>query len=215
MTIKPYFTVKSLSVYAAVVLFITSVTGNIASGLGIGLMIGTTFMGYPFALGEKCGMDILYVTLSVNRKTVVLRRYIFTLALNACFALTVSALSVFGVIAGRALGLGQQTSGTFVIALALAALFTVVQAAQLPVLFRFGYSKAKFFGLIPFCVIMAAYSGIMSLAKSGNVWQTLAAIAAFISDNRETVSAVLILAVLIIVFVSYNVSLAFYKKREF
>jgi hypothetical protein len=53
MTIKPYFTAKNLLIYAAVALFLTAVSGNISSGIGVGLMIGTAFVGYPFALCEK------------------------------------------------------------------------------------------------------------------------------------------------------------------
>ena len=81
-TIKPYFTFKSILIYAVIAVFLSITSINIFSAVGFGLMMGTMFIGYPFAIGEKSNMDALYATLSVNRKTVVIGRYAFTLILN-------------------------------------------------------------------------------------------------------------------------------------
>jgi len=78
-TVKPYFTVKNLLLYGAVVLFLTIMSADISAGLGIGMMFATMHTGYPFIAGEKCNMDALYITLSAGKKTVVLGRYIFSL----------------------------------------------------------------------------------------------------------------------------------------
>ena len=57
MTIKPYLSKKNLLIFGCIMIFLTAMSGNVASGLGVGMMMGTIYLGYPFALGEKNNMD--------------------------------------------------------------------------------------------------------------------------------------------------------------
>jgi hypothetical protein len=196
-------------------IFLTSVSRSVSSGIGIGLMLGTVFTGYPFALCEKSNMDALYATLSLSRKTIVTGRYIFVAALNAGMILFASVVSSAGIFISRTFDIGERTGGTFLISLSLALMFGVVQSMQLPLLFKFGYSKAKFFGLIPFCAIMGAYSAITAISKEGGFFETAAAIAAFLTKNNVVAAATVVLVLCLILYISYNLALRFYKKREF
>lgn len=215
MTVKPYFTIKNLLIYAAVALFLSVVSGNIASGIGIGMMLGTMFVGYPFAIGEKSNLDALYAILSVNRKTVVLGRYIFALALNACAVLFSFAFSAAGLFAVKISGSSADSADPLWSVISLSAVFVIIQVTQLPIFFRFGYSKARSINLLPFCFFMAAAAALMALGKAGGFSDGLSEYFSALLNASEIIITLSVLTLILVIFVSYSLSLSFYKKREF
>lgn len=211
MTVKPYFTMKTMLIYAVVALFLTAVSENISSGMGVGMMLGTMFMGYPFALGEKSNMDALYATLSVSRKNVVLGRYVFALLLNVCTILFSFGLGMAGLLATKVFGLTIGVGGTFAVVIALSSLFIIIQSIQLPLYFKLGYSKAKFLSIIPFAALMISYLSILTLQ---NISSGLSSFLTSVMDSGMAIPLLFVL-LLLIIFVSYRISLVFYEKREF
>jgi hypothetical protein len=191
-------------------------SGTAQMSVGVGFMLGTLFVSYPFAIGEKNGLDALYVTLSVNRKTVVLGRYLFVLALNLCAVLGSFVCASFGLFAARSAGLFESGWGggdSFSLIAAFVSLMIVIQIIQLPIFFKVGYTKAKFLSIVPFAALMAGFSAFQRIAKGGGV-DGLSGFLAAVSENKFAVplaTTVLVLAVC----VSYRLSLAFYKKRGF
>ena len=217
VTIRPYFMAKNLLIYAAVAVFMSIVSGSIASGAMIGVMYGMMFMGYPFALGEKGNLDALYTTLSLDRKTVVTGRYIFTLALNLCTIIAAFALSAIGVISASFIsgspGYGGITVEALWLLIAVAAAFFVMQSMLLPVYFKLGYTKAKFFTIVPFVALMAGYGAISAIAKDSDIISRI--VESINAMNSGLLAVCAVLALCFVVFISYRLSLAFYRKREF
>jgi hypothetical protein len=215
ITIKPYFTVKNLMIYGIVALFLIISSSGPASSIGVGFIIamGSMFVGYPFALGEKNGMDTLYATLSLSRKNVVLGRYLFTLTLNLCTVLLSLVLAVIGILVTRTSGFIETAVETLLASIVFAAMFLVIQAVQLPLYFKLGYSKAKFFSMIPFVVVMAGFGVFYSLAEDSEAFNRVFGF--FNTMNSFWFIACVVLALLLVVFASYSLSLSFYRKREF
>lgn len=211
LTIKPYFTVMTVLIYVVVALFLTTFSGNISTAMGVGMMLGTLFLGYPFALGEKSSMDVLYATLALKRGTVVSGRYLFALLLNACAVLFSVALGAVGLFAARELGVAVEADGAIETVIALSALFIFVQAIQLPLYFKLGYSKAKFLSLLPFVVIMVGFFLLLILQNSGSIPAGFMVSAL----SGEAVALFLLVAVVLVVCASYFLSRAFYERREF
>jgi len=211
MTVKPYFTARNLLLYALIAVFVTTVSGNIASGMGVGMMLGTMLIGYPFALGEKCNMDALYPTLSINRKSVVLGRYLYTLTLNICAVLVCVAIAAAGIYLAKLLNFAVSGESPTAIVIVLSAMFIFIQSIQLPIYFKYGYSKAKIFSLIPMGAIMICYIVIISMGNAGG-W--LSAFLIFVFDGAAF-GYVATAAMLAIAVVSYKMSVRFYMKREF
>lgn len=213
ITVKPYFTAKNLLIFAAVAVFLTTMSGNIGAGMGVGIMLGTLFISYPFAVGEKSNMDVLYATLSINRKTVVAGRYLFAFSLNLCAVLMSMVLAAVGIIISGNFGLIMGTGEILLAGLLLAAVFIVIQALQLPFFFKMGYTKAKFFSLVPFVALMSGYLAFMSASKDNG----------FVSRIEEALErltggaliALVVPALFLVCYCSYRLSLLFYKKREF
>ena len=217
VTIRPYFTAKSLLMYAAVAVFMSVVSGGIASGAMIGVMFGTIFMGYPFALGEKSNLDALYATLSLSRKAVVLGRYLFTLVINLCVVVIALALSAVGVtissVISESTEYGIITAEALWILVAVAAAFIILQSLMLPVYFKLGYTKAKFFTMVPFVALMIGNVAVSSFAKDSDIISRIIESISAMNSGLLAVCAVLVLC--FVVFISYRLSLAFYRKREF
>ena len=217
ITIKPYFTKKNLLLFAAVIIYMSIVSGTIISGAMIGVMFGTIFMSYPFALGEKGNLDELYATLSLSRKTVVAGRYLFTLVLNLCVVIIVFAFTAIGVTIGSLIsessGHGEITAEALWLLAAVVAIFMVMQSMMLPMYFKLGYTKGKIFNLVPFVALSAGSMAFSSIARSnGGINRIVGFINAM---NGEMLGVCAVLALGFVVCVSYLLSLSFYRKREF
>ena len=214
VTIKPYFTAKNMLIYVALAVYMAIFSKSITSSIGIGLMLATMNIGYPFALGEKCNIDALYATLGADRKTVVKGRYLFSLLLNVCAIVFVTAFSLIVLAAtssfGGFEGLLAESLGA---SLALSTLFIFVQSIQIPIFFKFGYAKAKILSILPY-FLLSAFVAFFALNVQGSGMPRLHVfVQSFLSNGHVVVAAIVALLVAA-VFVSYRLSLAFYSKRE-
>jgi len=216
MTVKPYFTIKNLLIYVALAVYMAIMSRNIGTAIGIGLMIATLNIGYPFALGEKSNMDALYATLGADRKTIVKGRYVFSLLLNVCAIVFVTVFSLIALTFTSFFGSSEwvlvESLGA---TMAIASLFMIVQSIQIMMFFKLGYAKAKFFSILPFFFISAfvAYL-VMSTRGSGMPEGVNAFIQSFVSNGLAIATATIALLA-IVIFISYKLSLVFYLKREF
>jgi hypothetical protein len=217
MTVKPYFTARNLLILGAVAVFLSAVNGMVQMSIGIGFMLGTLFISYPFAVGEKNNMDALYATISVNRKTVVLGRYLFTFLLNICAIVFSLVFAAFGVVGAQFANVfqGSDSGDSLALILALSGLLVLTQTVQLPILFKLGYTKAKFVSIVPFALFMGCYAASVSLTKESGSLAGLSAALAGILSNGALTSMLAALLLAVAVYVSYRLSVAFYSKREF
>ena len=216
VTVKPYFSVKYMLIYAALAIYMTIMSKNIGSSVGIGLMLATLSLGYPFAFAEKCNMDALYATLGADRKTVVRGRYIFSLLLDVCAIVFVMAFSLIAMVITRIYsgfeGVLVESLGA---TLALSMLFMIIQSAQIPLYFKLGYAKAKFFSILPFFLISAFIGFFIMNAQGSGMPEGVNAFVQSLVSNGFALAAAIIVLLAAVLFVSYKLSLAFYKKREF
>jgi hypothetical protein len=213
MTIKPYFTVKSMVIFAAIAFFLTVVSYNLSSVFVVGMMFGLMFTSYPFAVSEKTNMDALYIILSIGRKTVVLGRYIYALFLNICAVVFSFIFALAGLLTAQAANFGNRINEVFWMVILFAALFAVIQVIQLPFFFKFGYTKARFLSIVPFIAIMAGYVTFTSMRNSGFSGSITEILTNTLGGGSMIALAILIL--LLMIFASYRLSLSFYSKREF
>ena len=214
LTIKPYFTVRNMLIFAALALFLTTVSVNIVSAIGVGMMYATMFMSYPFAIGEKSNMDALYAILSIDRKTVVLGRYFFVLSINLCAIVFSFLLVSVGLLAAWMTNSWNGFDEAFLIMILLTAVFFVLQAIQLPFYFKFGNTKARFLSVVPFIAIMAVYFAFSSVGRNSGF---ASSVTGFFSNTLSAsgIVALTVLILLLLIFASYRLSLSFYSRREF
>jgi uncharacterized membrane protein (GlpM family) len=124
-------------------------------------LIPVFFVTYPFVTDERGRHDLLYATLPVRRRTVVLARHLFLLVLQVAAGLV--AVAVMAVTSAT----GRQVDASL-IGLALLASFatgSLLFAVQLPVLFWLGFAKSRWIALVP---MVAFLTPVALLQLPGN-----------------------------------------------
>lgn len=210
ITIKPYVTFKNFIIFGLSTVFVIYGTKTSVTALGILMGFGTLYVTYPFAVGEKNGIDSLYVFLGINRNTVVLGRYLYAFVIDLSFCLfgffitwIISLLMSFPI----------SLVDNLIVLCFLLLFFTFSQFIQLPIYFKNGYSKARLsayvpFLIIPICVVLFSqlYPSFTSLFDSILNWFIL----------YPTIPILIILLVWLIgLGISIKLSQRLYEKREF
>jgi len=147
----------------------------------------------------------------------VLARYLYSLITN-CFTIIffyiISAAGLLvSMITGNEVDLRISAATVFLLVLLMA----VVEAFQLPAFFKLGYSKAKFFSVVPFAVVAAGIFAITAIERIGLIDSASEdnIINFIISIPHGFVIAAACLLIFAVLYVSYRLSLRFYRKREF
>jgi hypothetical protein len=210
VTVKPYFTFKSMIIFVGIALYLTVSSGSLTSAVSVGMMLGVLFVSYPFVVEEKNHLDTLYATLSLNRETVLLGRYLFTALLDGVAVLGAFALGSAGLSVMRLInGTPSEPTDTAPLIFALSGVLLLIQAVQIPLYFKLGYTKAKIVAVLPFALIMSAFLAMSQFG--GGVFLDFA----WEFFNSWLAVPILIAVFSLIVLVSYGLSVTFYKKREF
>ena len=211
LTIKPYLTLRNMPLFLLLVFFLAMLTDGINAGISLGIMISTLMISYPFQVGEKNSLDALYITLSINRRTVVLGRFLFVFVFNVCTIVLSLVVATAAQLFSQLIGYGNATSGFSWLVLLLGAAFLIVQAIQLPIYFKLGYSRAKFLSVVPLVVIISSYLAI-SMLSGADTTSTLPLLDPLYGAGLAVLAVVALAAV---VFVSYRLSALLYRGREF
>lgn len=157
-----------------------------------------------FAIQEKYGLERLYSSLSLDKKSVVLGRYIST-TINYLFAFLV--VVIIGVIMSFVQGRANPVDGIIEgFCLSLLA-FTLISAIQLPIYFGAGYTKGRILSMIPFVVIMGFVILQSLFEKLESVMQSILAFGNGVYVISFIVSVVVML-------MSYYIAVLCYKKRQ-
>ena len=107
---------------------------------------------------------------------------------------------------------GVTVKSTLAEAAVVFAIFTVILMIQLPIYFKLSYAKAQILSMMPFFILAAAFVATRRF-KFGET--TLQNLENWIQNDFALLAVCGAAAIVLIVFVSYHISLAFYKKREF
>ena len=212
ITIKPYLTIKNLFILLLVIiaLSINNTVGGIL--IGIVMMFALLYAAYPFAVGEKNGIDQLYSTLPVSRRSIVLGRYGFVVALVAVGGIaSCILLFIWQTVLQRAFNLQEALLTT----LALFAIYTFFQAIQLPIYFKLGYAKAKFLAYLPFALFPLTTIAIGSRFTDADWIGLLETVVIWIVNHQLFAVVIGVVSWLAMMAISCLLSLRFYKKREF
>lgn len=212
MTIKPFLTLKNVIIFSLVFAFIGYGTQNPYMVVSMLMMYGTIYISYPFAVGDKNGIDTLYAVLPLQRGQVVAGRY--------CFALTVNLLT-----AGAALGVSAllmtlmkqalDIRVTLLVILISFFIFTLIEAVQLPIYFKMGYAKAKFLSMLPLLGFPAAVVGAASLLQQEKMAPLLEKTGEWIAQHVLVSTAAAIIVWCIMMAASCALAMRFYQRRDF
>jgi len=211
MTIKPYLTLKNLFIVLGVATFLAYSNKSVMAPLSMVIAFITLYMSYPFAVGEQNGIDPLYITLGLDRSTVVLGRYLWAFFMNVIGLILGSIISIALALI---LDLPIILSEYVLILLVVLMIFTIVQALQIPLYFKLGYAKAKLVAYLPFLLLSVIVIIAVNAGKS-IPFEKLEAVLHFIETNQIVVAGAALLIWTGIMYLSFSFSSRWYKKREF
>ena len=212
-TVKPYFTWRNLSIYIIVALIMAFSSKTPYASIGMLMVFASLYVTVPFSVSEKNSIDALYVTLAIKRKDVVAGRYIFALFVNLFAGILAWFFSMLAMTITKAPMYDNDIKTAFATVVVMFIIINVIQAVQLPIFFKLGYSKAKFLSYLPFFSLAALSGFILTFFNNDNF--NFSGIIVWVESNMIIAVLILIAAWLLIMFVSYKISLAYYNKRDF
>ncbi|SHK00972.1 ABC-2 family transporter protein [Clostridium amylolyticum] len=157
-----------------------------------------------FSIEEKNNLKRLYGTLSVRIKDIVLGRYIFVILnyILAIFAIIVLS-SAIALFKSKTINVQDVLMGFSVSFL----IFSVMVGIQMPLFFKGGYTKAKFWLLVP-------YVAIMALVIIQSFVGTLSGVINLVMSNKNIFIIIGFIVSCIVLIISYNMSLLLYQKTR-
>jgi len=212
ITIKPFLTIKNLSLLLCVASFLVFGTDSPSATISMVIMYATMFAVYPFAVGEQNGIDALYSTLPISRSVVVAGRYLFAVLVNIAAVILSFGLTAIVYTILRREFIIEEMLLTVVVCFSV---FVFMQAVQLPFYFKLGYNKAKIIAYLPLLAFPVCVFILSKLFGSDALISGLVTIATWI-ETHVILSFLILFAVLLsVLFISYRISLGYYKKRDF
>jgi len=211
LTIKPYMTFKNLIIIVIVMIFFGYSSGP-AMPIGMLMMYSTIYASYPFAVGDKNGIDTLYATLPITRKSIVTGRYIFTISLNLITGLASFALSYLMATIFKKEFIMVEILGTLLLCFAI---FTIFEFVQLPIFFKLGYAKAKFLAYLPLLAFSGIVMAVFTMIGKETIVPLTLNIINWIGQNLLLAILIALTIWFILLLTSIMISDKCYNKREF
>ncbi|WP_338448704.1 ABC-2 transporter permease [Niallia oryzisoli] len=180
-----------------------------------GLSVGIIAITYQLVLGtsaleDKDNSDMILVSLPIKKNKIVLSKYV------SIYIFAAYAILVYFIIALMAnlfnLPLEVPITGMEILIALLAV--TLFFSISFPLVFKYGYLKSKMVNLILFFIVV--FGGTPIISNIMNDEKLSQSVIEFIHQRSDTHLTILILIPLVLILViSYLLSLTFYKNREF
>lgn len=165
---------------------------------------------YPFMLEEKAQGDILYATLSVRRRDVVVGRYLFgLLLLIPGFLLVFSPLALSLLTGGPA-----EVAEVAGMALAMVVVALLFNAIQFPAFFKMGYAKARYIVFVPMIFFAALFIVIWKIVPNDMLAPFIAWLDALPTQSLLFLGAALVAVVFLLYVISGVIACRFYSARD-
>lgn len=168
-----------------------------------------------FAVEEKGDLNKLYLTLPITRSSVVAGRYALSLGMGLIGLVTGIPLAVLADHFSLSHYYGPI--GWFLPVITISCLlFSVFNLCMFPILFKLGYSKGKFWGmLIPIALFAALYGVWVIISSLPENKYLLFNILEYASQNMLLVNGGMLVAATLILILSFLLSKGLYANREF
>ena len=148
-TVKPYIQPVNVLLYIGAAGFLSFATGSLVLGTVAGLLLGTLYLGYPFAIDTKYNSHELYADTGISKTSMYVGRYLFSFV----FSLVVALSSVFAARVGMHFTRSDLNPFPDLSILeglgAMMLIYWSIMVIQLIFYFRFGYVKARLVGTLP------------------------------------------------------------------
>ncbi|WHP17658.1 ABC-2 transporter permease [Cellulomonas sp. ES6] len=159
-TVRPF--ARQLVPLAGAVGVIAVVAGRPQAVVLAGAVFAALGASYPFAIGERDGLDTLRAVLPVGRGTLVAGRYAFTLVLYLAAALVAVPLAVLGAEMRDVVV--QTSPGDVATSVAVGfGVYALLAGTQLPVYYALGYTRGRMVAIVPLVLLCSAAGAAVSV----------------------------------------------------
>ena len=168
-----------------------------------------------FAVEEKGDLNMLYMTLPIRRSSVVGGRYALSICMGLVGLIIGIPLAIFADRFSLSHYYGPLEWFLPIVAISYL-LFAVFNLCMFTILFKLGYSKGKFWGmLVPLALFAALYSAWVIISSlPGNEYLLFNALE-YAGKNMFLVNGSIILIATLILLFSFLLSKKLYSDREF
>lgn len=205
ISIKPYFTLKNLLIFSGIAIFYVFITKSPNILLTMSMIFAMIFSSYPFLVGDNSGIDGIYRLFSIDSKDIVFARYIlafifyvFSCILGLIYYLIFAKIKAYPIDMNILINFGVN----FLV-------FAIIISLQYPIYFKYGYTKAKTWVILPIFILGILGGAIGFLVKD------FKDLINFTYQHKYLISGILLILIAVIIIISIILSIKFYKKRDF
>lgn len=211
LTIQQYLGIRQLGFFLLIAFVLCYMNGTSSFSIGILMMYGLFYTAYPFAIGEKTKIDLLYASLPLQKKNLVFGRYLFAFLINLGSGVIAFLFTFLTALVLRQDFILGETAAAIV---GCFFLFTLVEAIQMPFYFKLGYTKAKLLVFLPLIVVPAALFGLFRMAQERGLLDYFIKLGNQVSQNPLPLILFCLLGWMLFIAISVLCSLQNYHKRE-
>ncbi len=208
-TLKPYN--KSLFMYILILILVGTTNDSLSFTFGM-VMIGLPMiLSYPFAISEKNNLNILYSTLSLERKEVVTGKYLFVLIIEI---IAMAMLLILSIIKSNFVPLDMTFEEICLYLSVFSMISSVFISCQYPMFFKFGYTKARIYTYIPLILIFFLVSFLPSIVERLDInfnWQVINHV--FAENINLMILLPIIIGITSLIF-SCMISIRIYERKD-
>lgn len=165
------------------------------------------------AYESKGNNESVLNSLPLRRKDVVRARYLSVLLFMFLSLAIIGGLGAIMKLLG--LSFPQRYLGWFDV-LAVAISLSLLSSLYLPFYFKIGYIQARIFNVLAFLLFFFGPTYVVNYYRENSEKEIIQQVTAFLAHNPDWIIYVLgFMALLILLFISYLVSVRFYQRREF
>ena len=179
-----------------------------------GMYLALSYSVNTFAIEEKGDLNLLYLTLPVNRNNVVAGRFCLSILFGGLGLLMSIPVAFISNLIGPSHYYLNIEQNLFVLAISCF-IFSISNLFMFPTLFKLGYQKGKLLGFyVPAITISILCTGGMTLMSMTNI-NFISIAYNFGTNNLMLINWSILLLSAVILFISYSLSKAIYNKRDF
>lgn len=201
--VKPYF--KSLWATFVLPIVIAVIYKSVLFGISLAVCMNAMFIGYPFSISEKNGMEKLYGILPISKKHLVFGRYLFICSM--CFFVLLFSCIVHPIIL-FVIGVPVQLPEICLAVLFGIVIFSFYTVFQLPGFYKYGSLKGKAFMYIPILFYLAV---ILIFAKFNTAVESLFSL---VINNPFIAVATVVFVFILAYWISITVSIRALQNKE-
>lgn len=207
-----YYTLKAIYKTLIIVYILAMVLGLFTQPPVIFMVVmifSSVFSGMIFSISEKNNLSNLYGILPLSKFEAVIGRYLFALFFGIINEIVAGSLAyIISPFAKR-----EMDGITLILALSVSFLyFCMAVGVSFPIYFKFGFSKAYIFTMLPLYIVFI--SSVLLISKNPGSLNSLEQTIQYFISNPNMIWAAGIGLGLILLGISCPLSLLIYKRNE-